>query len=60
MGKYGKGVPFEEAAQVTLGARRAGAAVTRLVDEGKVDVPGAEAAEFLRIEKDLELEPGGP
>ncbi len=55
MGKDGRGVPFEELPDVTLEHAELEPGY-RLVDAGEVAVPGAEAAEFLRIEKDLELD----
>jgi hypothetical protein len=55
MGKAGKGVPFEKLPEVTreLAEQAPG---YELVDEGEAGVPGAEAAAFLRIKKDLELD----
>ncbi len=54
MGKEDKGVPFERLPEVTrrLAEQAPG---YELVDEGEAGVPGAEAAAFLRIEKDLEI-----
>lgn len=55
MGKEGKGVSFESlpAATKKLAELAPG---YELLDEGEADVPGAEAAAFLRLEKDLEID----
>jgi hypothetical protein len=55
MGKDGRGVPFEVLPEATRELARV-APGYRLLDEGEADVPGAEAAAFLRMEKDLVLD----
>jgi len=55
MGKEGKGVSFESLPEATRELAEL-APGYELLDEGEADVPGAEAAAFLRIEKDLEID----
>lgn len=55
MGKEGKGVSFESLPEATKKLAEL-APGYELLDEGEADVPGAEAAAFLRLEKDLEID----
>jgi len=55
MGMEGKGVSFESLPGATR-EQAEFASGYELLDEGEADVPGAEAAAFLRLEKDLEID----
>ena len=57
MGKPGKGVQLDT---LPTGARKLAETSPgyRFLDDGKVDVPGAKGARFLRFERDLQLATG--
>jgi hypothetical protein len=55
MGKEGKGAPFETLPDATRELAEL-APGYQLIDEGEADIPGAEQAAFLRVEKDLEFD----
>ncbi len=57
MGMKDKGAPFETLPTATKELAEL-APGYKLVDEGDVDVPGAEAAAFVRFEKELDLGDG--
>ena len=57
MGMEGKGAPFDTLPTATRELAEL-APGYKLLDEGEVDVPGAEAAAFIRFEKEIDLGDG--
>jgi hypothetical protein len=55
MGKQGKGAPFETLPDATRELAEL-APGFELLEEGEADVPGAEEAAYLRLEKDLQID----
>jgi hypothetical protein len=55
MGRKGRGAAFETLPETTRELAERAPGYT-LLDEGEVDIPGAEAAAFLRLEKDVQVD----